>query len=76
MRGFEDGDRRVLLFEDVRGANGQKYNMQVAAGVYGASKDFVIWGLGCQDIKEALERWHHGLMHPLEPVIVDSGTRS
>ena len=73
MRGFEDGDRRVLLFEDVRGADGHRYNMQVAAGVYGASKDFVIWGLGCQDIKEALERWHHGLMHPLEPVIVDSG---
>lgn len=73
MRGMPDKERCVLLFEDVRGADGRKYSMKVAAGVYGASTDFVTWGLGCESVQEALERWHEGLTHPLAPVVVDYG---
>jgi len=72
-RGLPDGERRVLFFEDVRGTDGRRYVMKVAAGVYGASRDFVAWGMGCESMKESLERWHEGLTRPLEPVLVENG---
>ena len=73
MRGLPEEERKILQFEDVRGANGQRYSMRVAAGVYGATPDFVAWGMGCESIREALDRWHEGIAHPMEPVVVKNG---
>jgi 4-hydroxy-3-polyprenylbenzoate decarboxylase len=72
LRGVPEAERKVLLFEDVRGASGEQYPMQVLAGVYGFSEEIVALGMGCRR-EEMLERWHQGLEHPIEPVLVDSG---
>jgi 4-hydroxy-3-polyprenylbenzoate decarboxylase len=73
MRGLPEQERGVLLFDDVRGAGGQRYSMKVAAGVYGSASDLLALGLGTETSREAMERWHEGLSHPIEPVIVSDG---
>jgi UbiD family decarboxylase len=72
-RGVSEEERAVLLFNDVRGSDGRRSSMRVAAGVYGASREFLNWGMGCESVQEAFERWHEGLTHPLAPVIVEQG---
>jgi 4-hydroxy-3-polyprenylbenzoate decarboxylase len=72
-RGLPEEERSVLLFNDVRGSDGRKSTMRVAAGVYGASREFLTWGMGCETVQEAFERWHEGLVHPLAPVMVSGG---
>lgn len=74
QRGLSDAERKVLLFENVVGAKGNRYQMPVLAGVYGASEEIVGLGLGFSDPVEGLEKWHEALAHPLEPVLVDSGS--
>ena len=65
MRGLPEEQRKVLQFEDVKGIDGQSFPMRVAAGVYGASSDFVAWGMGCESIREAMEKWHQGIARQL-----------
>jgi 4-hydroxy-3-polyprenylbenzoate decarboxylase len=71
-RGLPEEERSVLHFKDVRGSDGRRSGMQVAAGVYGASREFLTWGIGCESVQEGFERWHKGLMEPLEPVMLSS----
>ncbi|HEX9879872.1 MAG TPA: UbiD family decarboxylase [Candidatus Binatia bacterium] len=73
MRGVPEEERKILQFDDVRGINGQRFPMRVAAGVYGGASDFVAWGVGCETIREAMDRWHEGIIHPIEPVVVKDG---
>jgi 4-hydroxy-3-polyprenylbenzoate decarboxylase len=73
MRGLGDRERKVLLFEDVTGAKGQAYEMSVLAGVYGVSEEILALGMSCGSYREMWERWHEGLVHPVDPVVVDSG---
>jgi UbiD family decarboxylase len=73
QRGLNDSDRKVLLFENVVGAQGKKYEMSVAAGIYGASEEILALGMGCEKPADTLEKWHHGMAHPLPPVLVEDG---
>jgi UbiD family decarboxylase len=73
LRGLADAERRVLLFEDVRNAAGDRYEMRVAAGVYGVSQEVLALGMRCASPAEMLERWHHALEHPIPPRLVDRG---
>src|SRR5581483_3642043 len=73
LRGVAEAERRVLLFDDVRGASGSRFDMRVAAGVYGLSEEILHLGIRCGSPAEALEKWHEALEHPIDPVIVDSG---
>src|SRR5712692_2799256 len=73
LRGLPDADRKVLLFEDVRSAAGQRYDMRVVGGVYGLTEEVVALGMGCASTSEMLERWHLALERPLPPKLVDSG---
>lgn len=73
LRGLPDADRKVLLFENVRSATGQAYDMRVVGGVYGLTEEVVAWGMGCSSPSEMLERWHEALAHPLPPRLVDDG---
>lgn len=72
-RGVAAEDRKVFLFEQVTDAKGGSYDMRVATGVYGASREIVAVGMGCQSPSEMLEKWHRAVEEPLEPRIVDSG---
>lgn len=73
LRGLSDAERKVLLFEDVRNAAGTRYEMGVAAGVYGLSDQVLALGMGCESPEEMLEKWHGALENPIPPVVVDHG---
>src|SRR5579862_2579800 len=73
MLGLPAEQRQALLFEDVSGASGRSYDMQVLAGCYGSSDDMLLLGLGCSTYAEALELMHRGMSEPIAPVVVDSG---
>ncbi len=73
LRGVPPDERKVLLFEDVRGHAGQRFGMRVLAGVYGLTDEVVAWGMGCQRPEDMLEQWHRALARPIPPVIVESG---
>ena len=72
-RGLAAEDREVLLFEHVTDAHGGSYDMRVATGVYGGSRDIVALGMGCESPRDMLETWHQAVEHPIAPVIVEWG---
>jgi 4-hydroxy-3-polyprenylbenzoate decarboxylase len=65
--------RKVFLFDRVVSAKGNRYEMAVAAGVYGASREILAMGMQCDDRRQMLEKWHHALTHTIEPVLVSAG---
>ena len=73
LRGLPDAECKVLLFEDVRSATGQRFDMRVVGGVYGLTEEVVALGMGCPSPSDMLERWHEALERPLPPKVVDSG---
>lgn len=73
LRGLQAADRRAILFERPVNARGTEYSMSVLAGVYGASSDIHVLGMGCSSAAELQERWHQALTHPIDPVIVEHG---
>lgn len=73
LQGLPEAERKVFLFEDVRGARGNRYAMPVVAGVYGVTEEIVALGMGCAQREEMLERWHDALEHPIPPAIVANG---
>jgi 4-hydroxy-3-polyprenylbenzoate decarboxylase len=72
LRGVPAEDRRAILFERPVSSRGTEYSMSVLAGVYGASRDIHVLGMGCNSPAELQERWHQALSHPIEPVLVES----
>ena len=73
LRGLDDADRKVLLFEQVTDAAGGSYDMGLAVGVYGACDEILALGMGCETPREMLEKWHEAEENPIPPRIVDSG---
>lgn len=72
LRGVPAEARRAILFERPVNGHGREY-MPVLAGIYGGSTDIHVLGMGCSSAAELQERWHEGLTHPLDPVIVEDG---
>ena len=68
--GMKDSDRRVFLFTDVRGAKGERYDIPVAVGAYGASPEIYSLGLGVP-VDQIGETWVRAIAEPIEPVPVD-----
>lgn len=73
QRGVQPADRKVFLFDDVRNAAGERYDIGVVEGVYGLTPELVLWGIGCKTHAEALERFHRALDKPIPTELVDSG---
>jgi UbiD family decarboxylase len=73
LRGLAPAERRAILFEQPVGAGGNRYDMSVLAGVYGASREIHLLGMQCETPAELQERWHQGLAHPIDPVVVRDG---
>jgi len=68
--GMADSQRRVFLFTDVRGAKGERYDIPVAVGAYGASPEIYSAGLGVP-VEQIGETWVRAIAEPIEPVRVD-----
>ncbi|MPZ14630.1 MAG: hypothetical protein GEU73_09455 [Chloroflexi bacterium] len=73
QRGLPDHERKALLFDNVHGAKGNRYDMAVFPGAYAASEAMLAIGLGCETYQDGVERWHQARAHPIDPVIVDDG---
>src|SRR5439155_9877806 len=73
QRGLPDQDRKAILFENVVGARGERYEMPALFGAYAASEAVLLTGLDCESYPQALDRWHEARAHPIDPVLVDRG---
>jgi UbiD family decarboxylase len=73
LRGLPADERKVMLFDQVTNAAGERYEARVVAGVYGMTEEIIALGIDCESPQEALERWHQALEHPIPPRIVASG---
>jgi len=73
MRGLPEEERRAVLFENVVGADGRKYEMSALVGCYAASEQILAWGMGCETYAEAIGRFHQGLLHPIPVKMVKDG---
>lgn len=72
-RGRADEARQAFLYETVTDAGNRHYDMKVATGVYGASRQILALGMGCEDPQEIYEKWRYALAHLKEPVKVERG---
>jgi 4-hydroxy-3-polyprenylbenzoate decarboxylase len=70
-RGLPDESRQAFLYEKVTDAIGRSYEMKVVTGMYGASRQILALGMGCEEPQQIYEKWRHALAHLREPVRVD-----
>ena len=70
-RGLPDDKRQVLLFEKICDGNGRQFDVKVATGMYGSSREILGLGMGCEDPGAIYEKWHRALAKPLPPRLVD-----
>ena len=71
--GLRDSERMGFLFENVIDARGRRYLYPVAVGVMAGSNKVYATGLGCK-VEEVLSKWQVALEHPIEPVLMKSGS--
>src|SRR5437667_3152367 len=72
-RGRADAERQAFLYENVTDGQGQRYDVKLLTGVYGASRRIVGLGMGCQDPADIYERLRHAVARPIEPVMMQRG---
>jgi UbiD family decarboxylase len=69
-RGIDDDKRQAFLFENVRDGAGKRFDLRVATGVYGSSRNVTALGLGCAEPGDIYEKWRDALGHMHEPNMV------
>ena len=72
FRGLEEDQRKAFLFENVVDAKGKKYAMPVTVGTLAATTEIYAIGMMCEP-DEIHERWTQAQLHPIDPVVVESG---
>src|SRR5262245_58488912 len=70
-RGIDDDKRQAFLFENVRDGDGKRFDLRVATGVYGSSRNVTALGLGCSDPRDIYEKWRDALAHMHDPTTVN-----
>lgn len=72
-RGLADESRRAFLYENVTDSRGRSYDIRVLTGVYGASRQIMALGMGCENPQDIHEKWHNAVARPLTPVTISAG---
>jgi 4-hydroxy-3-polyprenylbenzoate decarboxylase len=72
FRGLEEDQRKAFIFENVVDAKGKKYTMPVTVGTLAATTEIYAIGMMCEP-DEIHERWTQAQLHPIDPVVVESG---
>ena len=72
FRGLDEDQRKAFLFENVVDAKGKKYTMPVTVGTLAATTEIYAIGMMCEP-EEIHERWTQAQLHPIDPVVVESG---
>ena len=63
-RGVADENRQCFLYENVVDSRGRRYDLRVATGMYGSSREIAALGLGCAKPAEIYEKWRQALAKP------------
>ena len=72
FRGLPEMERRAFLFENLTDVKGRKYTGTVLVGAHAASRQIYALAMNCKP-EEIMARWTEAQLHPIKPVIVDSG---
>jgi UbiD family decarboxylase len=72
FRGLDEEQRKAFLFENVTDVKGKKFTMPVSVGTLAASTEIYGIGLMCEP-DEIFERWNQAQLHPIAPIVVESG---
>ncbi|HEX2385768.1 MAG TPA: UbiD family decarboxylase, partial [Candidatus Binatia bacterium] len=72
FRGLDEEQRKAFLFENVTDTKGKKFTMPVTVGTLAASTEIYGIGLMCEP-DEIFERWNQAQLHPIAPMVVESG---
>ena len=72
FRGLEEAERKAFLFENVVDAKSKKYTMPVTVGTLAATTEIYAIGMMCEP-DEIHDRWTQAQLHPIDPVVVESG---
>ncbi|NIO09781.1 MAG: hypothetical protein GTO40_17965 [Deltaproteobacteria bacterium] len=71
-RGLADESRRAFLYENVTDSHDRSYEIKVVTGVYGASRQIMALGMGCEDPLELPNKWHNAVAQPVRPVSINN----
>mgnify|MGYP001387421749 FL=1 len=69
--GIPSEDRKAFLFDNVKDASGNAYEMPVVVGALAASPEIYAAGLGVS-VEEIGDVWTRAMDNPIEPVAVDN----
>ncbi|MDP2719123.1 MAG: UbiD family decarboxylase [Dehalococcoidia bacterium] len=72
FRGLPEEERVAFLFENVVDVTGRKYDIPVLVASHAASRQVYAIGMMCKP-EEIMDRWAQAELHPVEPVMVESG---
>ena len=72
FRGLPEEEWKAFLFENVTDGKGRNYDIPVAVGAIGASREIYAMGMMCKP-DEIMDKWTEAQRHPIEPVMVSSG---
>ena len=73
FRGLPEEQRKAFLFTNVYDSRGIKYDIPVVLGALAGSSEIYALGAQCKEVAEITEKLAQAQLHPIEPVMVDSG---
>ncbi|MBI2849105.1 MAG: UbiD family decarboxylase [Chloroflexi bacterium] len=72
FRGLPEDQRRAFLFGNITDSKGRRYDIPLVVGALGASREIYALGMRCEP-EEIVERWMEAQLHPISPVLVNTG---
>jgi len=72
FRGLPEEQRKAFLFENVVDVKGKRYGIPVLVASHAGSTEIYALGMQCEP-NQIMERWLQAQLHPIEPVMVESG---
>jgi len=63
-RGLADENRQCFLYENIVDSRGRRYDLRVATGMYGSSREIAALGIGCIEPSAIYEKWREALAKP------------
>lgn len=72
FQGLDTEQRKGWLFENVTDSRGRSFDAKVAVSIIGASPRLYAIAMGVENEGQIEKKWEKSIMHPVEPVVVES----
>lgn len=69
--GYPEDQRKAMMFTNVVGSGGEKYDIPVVVGALAATHEIYAMGMGV-GVDELADVWMRAIDHPIEPIHVDN----